>query len=467
VIFVLFVPFVVARAQDAPSDSDLSIISPRSIRVGALSSGGRVASVPLELYVARVLAGEGEPRAADAAQQALAIAIRTYALANLDRHGRDGYDVCDTTHCQVPRAATPASRRAAMATAGQVLTWRGSIAQVFYSASCGGVSEEASQVWPDVNLPYLRARPDDVHDADREWTLELSLAQIRQHLVRAGFSGSRLNAIDVADRDGSGRVARLRLRGLQPESVSGSQFRMAVGAVELRSTAFSLSRRGDMVTFTGRGFGHGVGLCVIGAGRRALRGESARAILDQYFPGLDVTALRAPAPPVAPAPVLPTTSSLDLDQRTSRAHADLSRVLGVTVAPITVRPHDTIEDFRAATGRPWWVSAVVRGTAIDLAPTALLAQREGVDATLRIAVAEMLVAPAFADRPLWVRTGAARYFANGRVRQVDANASKVKCPTDAELTLSISATAQREAESRAETCFAREFARTGDWRAVR
>ena len=135
--FVVVISFVQSgasvSAQDIPSDADLAAASSRSVRVGALSSDGRVTSVPLEVYVARVLAGEGEPRAADAAQQALAIAIRTYALANFDRHGREGFDVCDTTHCQVPRAATAASRRAALATAGQVLTWRGSIAQAFYS----------------------------------------------------------------------------------------------------------------------------------------------------------------------------------------------------------------------------------------------------------------------------------------------------------------------------------------------
>ena len=57
-------------------------------------------------YIAQVLAGEGQPRAGDAAQQALAITARTFALSNLNRHRREGFDLCDTTHCQVVRAAT-------------------------------------------------------------------------------------------------------------------------------------------------------------------------------------------------------------------------------------------------------------------------------------------------------------------------------------------------------------------------
>ena len=59
-----------------------------------------------------MLAGEGEPAAPDVTQQALAIAIRTFALKNAGRHAREGFDVCDGTHCQVPRASTPATRRA-------------------------------------------------------------------------------------------------------------------------------------------------------------------------------------------------------------------------------------------------------------------------------------------------------------------------------------------------------------------
>jgi stage II sporulation protein D len=95
-----------------------------------------------------VLAGEAEPGAADAAQQALAVAIRTYAIVNEGRHRRDGFDLCDTTHCQVMRTANDYSRRAALATAGRVLTLDGKPVEIFYSASCGGRSESAANVWP-------------------------------------------------------------------------------------------------------------------------------------------------------------------------------------------------------------------------------------------------------------------------------------------------------------------------------
>ena len=500
VIFVTFVatifaPFVAStRAQGDATDADLEAASAgRVIRIGALATDGRVTVLPLEVYVARVLAGEGEPRAAEAAQQALAIAIRTYALANLDRHGRDGYDLCDPTHCQVPRAATAASRRATLATAGRILTWRGTPAEVFYSASCGGRSEEASQVWPEINLPYLRSHSDDVHTEDVPWMVARTLGEMQQALTRAGFTGERLRDVSIDARNPSGRVSRLHLRGLRPDTISGDLFRKAVGATELRSTAFSLKRQGDRVEFTGRGYGHGVGMCVIGAGRRASRGESAAAILDQYYPGLELTRLgptAAKAPvvisaPVAAAPAAPAVvaartgaisvrvpaasaiSAVDLERLATRAHAELTKTLGTSVSPVTIELHDTIEGFRVATGRPWWVSAVVQGTSIDLAPAPVLAQRDGVEAAVRVAVAELLVASTFAERPLWVRIGAGRYFGRTPAPAASSAPARVKCPSDAELTLAVSVTAQREAESRAESCFARELARTRDWRNVR
>ncbi|HEY6362932.1 MAG TPA: SpoIID/LytB domain-containing protein [Vicinamibacterales bacterium] len=281
---------VASVAQVVVTDRDLNAASAgRMVRVGSVP-GGRVTTMPLETYVARVLAGEGQPDAPDAARRALAVAIRTYALANAGRHNRDGFDLCDSTHCQVLRAATPAAREAANATAGRVLTFNGRAAEVFYSASCGGYSESASQVWPGADYPYLQAAEDDVHAGDRPWTVEFPLRRVQQALRRAGFAGDRIRRIEIEERSSSGRVTRLRLVGLRPDAISGDQFRLAVGARELRSTAFELEARGSTLRFTGRGYGHGVGLCVVGAGRRALRGESFEAILAKYFPGLTLTA---------------------------------------------------------------------------------------------------------------------------------------------------------------------------------
>ena len=142
----------------------------------------------------------------------------------------------------------------------------------------------------------------------------------------------------------------------------------------------------------------------------------------------------------------------------------MSRALGVPPGPVTIELHESLDNFRLEVRRPWWVSAAVTGNTIDLAPVALLAQREGVESILRTAMAELLMSPTVADRPAWVRVGGARYFSGG---DRPPPRSKVSCPADAELTLAVSAVAQREAEARAVQCFARAIARVGDWRAVK
>ena len=474
------------RAQVDPTDADLERVSAgRTLAIGTLANGA-VTHTPLELYVARVLAGEGEPGAADAAQQALAVAIRTYAVVNAGRHRREGFDLCDSTHCQVFRQANDSSRRAALVTAGRVLTLNGKPVEIFYSASCGGRSERAADVWPGASqFFYLGSVPDDVHQDDVPWVLDLTLGEIRQALAQAGFGGDRLTEISIDGRTSSGRVARLRLSGLRPDAIAGDPFRKAIGARMLRSTAFSMARQGDTVRFSGVGYGHGVGMCVIGAGRRARRGESVDAILAQYYPKLVVAALdgkvvsRAPATPVGsvrePSPRSPSIvvrvrrgsagQAAELEVMAARAHASLSRTLGTTVLPVTIELHDSMDSFRYETGRPWWVSHAVSGTTLDLAPASLLAQREGLDTTVRTAMAELLVSTALADRPAWTRVGAARYFA--RPKPSVPPSKPRQCPSDAELRMAVSAAAQREAEQRAEQCFGYEVARTGDWKAVR
>ena len=492
-LFVAFVTFVVeifvGAVVQEPSEAALEIASAgRTVRVRPGNGDRRTVDLPIESYVARVLAGEGEPGAGDAAQQALAIAIRTFTLANAGRHRRDGFDLCATTHCQVVRAATAASRRAALATAGQVLLHDGSPAEIFYSASCGGRSEAASDVWPGApHHSYLRSVPDEVCAGDPPWTLDLPATRVEQALRKAGFSGRRLSDLRIERRSGSGRVASLHVSGLRPDVIAGDDFRAAIGARELRSTAFSLSRVGRSYRFTGRGYGHGVGLCVIGAGRRAARGESTPDILQRYYPGLQLATLSGsrPAPtarasdtpaPAASRPEPPVitrvpasagVSAIEVDRLARRARHELARTLGTSPGPVTIEIYDSLEAFRHTTGRPWWDGIVVDGSVVELAPVPVLAQRDGLEAAIRQGVAELLVSDALSNGPRWVRVGAARHFARTRGVRSGSERSASRCPSDAELVLAVSASAQRDAERRAEECFAQALAKAGDWRKVR
>jgi SpoIID/LytB domain protein len=308
------------RPQAGPSPEVAS-----TVRVGTLDATGRyvVRSLPLEEYVARVLAGEAAPRTPPAALEALAITARSFALANRRRHAHDGFDLCDSTHCQVLRAAYPATLAAAGATAGQVLEWHGAPAAVYYTASCGGRTERPSAVWPKAaDPPFLPSRRDRGCGGEPRWASELSAAEVHRALVAAGYRGS-LRRVKIRRRADSGRVAVLALDGMSPDAISGQDFRMAIGRTLgwqiLKSTAFDLAHRRGRYMFKGRGYGHGVGFCVIGAMRRAASGASRPALLDAYFPGLrvaDYRTLRLPAPlPAPPGATPPALASGEAETR--------------------------------------------------------------------------------------------------------------------------------------------------------
>jgi len=458
--------------------------------------------MPLETYVARVLAGEAARESPPAALEALAIAVRTYALANRTRHRADGFDLCDQTHCQVVRASTAVSERAAQATAGQALLFDGAPASIYYSASCGGRTERPSAVWPGAADPtYLPSQHDEACEGQPEWEAELRAADLQRALTASGFRGT-LRGVRVAARNESGRVARLVVDGMTPTDVSAQDLRMAVaripGVPQVRSATFELRLAGDVYRFTGHGNGHGVGLCVIGSVRLAAGGASAVAILERYFPGTTVsgggarlTAVPAvrPAPPSAdvaaraalppPTPAKPEITawlpSADDRERdaliglASSARDELAAALGVAApSRLTIRVHPTAGDYERATARSWFTSGALATGEIHLVPLGTLRDRGMLERTVRRQVAQAMTAPALDGRPLWVREGAALYYGDGGAGapggRIDARGP---CPADAELAQPVSAGALAEAWARARACFARQIAAGRHWREVR
>lgn len=493
-----------ARPPAIADDAALRAASAgRTLRLGVEAAGRlRVETVALEEYVARVLAGEGQPRAGEAAQQALAIAARTFAIANLGRHDRDGYDLCDTTHCQVVRPATPVTRRAALASAGRVLLAAGAPASVFYSAHCGGRPERASAVWAGAVDYGDPPREDEACRDEPGWVSVIAAGEIERALRMAGWRGTRLRDLRILGQNASGRVTRLRVDGFTPAVIAGADFRAAIGRAlgwqRLRSTSFELRRTATGYRFAGRGFGHGVGLCVIGAGHRAARGDSADEILRFYYPSLAIGSIAAgasagprsadvqpstgaprgeDAPPVRPAPAaadirlaLPAAEEHERDWLLAFVRAardEIARRAGVDApAAITLTVHPSVEAFGRATGRPWWAAAATRGAHIDLLPVALLRQRGQLERTIRHELAHATLDSHLVGRPLWVREGAAAYFANPDVA-VPAGAVREPCPADIELAHAVSAGAERDAYARAEQCFRHQMAGGRHWRNVR
>ena len=120
-------------------------------------------AMTLEEYVTAVLQGEAAGFKSDEALKAMAVAARTYAVHFGSRHRLEGFDFCDTTHCQDVRLGNESQRaRAAVAaTEGELLWFEGRPAATYYHRSCGGELEDASALEPDLHAPYLRRHHDD------------------------------------------------------------------------------------------------------------------------------------------------------------------------------------------------------------------------------------------------------------------------------------------------------------------
>lgn len=276
---------------------------------------GRVVSVAFEDYVAGTALSEVTPigESADVIERVYdvqTVVARTYALAHLGRHRAEGFDVCDTTHCQLyeparlgtSRLANDA-RRAATRTAHTVLVFSGRPIDALFHADCGGHTASPEQVWGTAPLPYLRSEPDIVSaPTHRAWSLQLSREQIRQALNTDARTkvGKTLHAVSPGDADSSGRLTSVAFKGDRTVTMRADDFRAAMnrslGPKAIQSTRFSIRKQGNGYQLDGTGFGHGVGLCQLGALARARKGASATEVLATYFPGARLSSLSVRIP---------------------------------------------------------------------------------------------------------------------------------------------------------------------------
>lgn len=476
--------------------------APRTtVRLARTRDDGSVAidRLPLDDYIAEVVAGEIQPSAKPAAHEALAIVARTFARANAGRHAGDGYDFCDSTHCQVVRRATTAARQAVAATAGQLLLQQGRPAQVFHSAWCGGHPARASEVWPGAaDLPGVPSE-DEACASAPAWRTEISATDLERVLRAMGRRGNTLRDLRVVQRTPGGRVLRLRADGMSPPEVSGEDLRLAVGRLLgwqwLKSTAFDVERTSRGFRFAGRGFGHGVGLCVLGAGHRATRGDGAAAILAFYFPGLMVGRVEQPSAAVASLRsreaggrtpggtgavpggagahgdvtlALPAAEERERDVLLAAIRRASDEIAARTGLPapdrVRVTVHPTVEAFGRVTGQPWFVAGATSGHHIHLLPLAVLRKQGQLERVLHHEIAHVFVDDVLRGRPLWVREGAAMHFSASVLGT--SGAASGRCPDDEALHRPASAGALREAYAAARACFERALAGGRPWTGV-
>lgn len=286
--------------------------------------------LPLDDYVSGVIANEIGNSAPREAMKAQAVTARTHALSLLlaNRHEKDCYDLCNTTHCQVYKGGylqNEAVRAAVAATRNEILTVAGRIADATYHSACGGKTDSSQNIWDGEPLPHLSGVICEAEAADYDLTREQDARSwISAAPVDAGGSSWEASALAwskqlertelarnvglqdidhvVINRRGySGRIIDISFYGETTVRLT-SEYRIRQAFGSARSSFFHLvggyvqADNGGVVIYPdetisikGRGSGHGVGMCQVGTLERARAGEDYMKILLHYYPGTEMS----------------------------------------------------------------------------------------------------------------------------------------------------------------------------------
>lgn len=255
--------------------------------------------VPVDDYLRSVVPEEMLVDWPAEAIKAQSVAARSFALASRGRHAGESYDLCTTTHCQLytgTAAEKSASNAAIKATRGEVLTYGGKPIEALFHTDSGGMTENSEDVWGS-HVPYLRAAK-DTPTKTMPWTKTISRADLERKLAAKGHDIGKVRSLALSplaigraakDRTASGRVKTMTVKGTKgTATLSGTTWRSLLG---LKSTLFDAKLAKDMVTFTGYGSGHGLGISQWGAERMAAKGKSYADILHHYYTGITLQQL--------------------------------------------------------------------------------------------------------------------------------------------------------------------------------
>ena len=231
-----------------------------------------------DYYLAGVCESEAGCGAAAAYYKVQSIMSRTYLYAHFDRHAKDGFNMCDGVHCQAYKGLQTRCaviRKSIAETDGILVIDRHKkpIAPTF-SANCGGQTSNSEDVWKN-KLPYLRSTRDTYcrHSRGASWTKKIPLSQWRAFMAQNGLHG--------ADRDFNfEQHTRRKYYTVGKNRIELTKIRQRFG---LRSAFFSVRVSGGEVLLTGRGYGHGVGVCQEGAMQMAAAGVPYQKILQHYY----------------------------------------------------------------------------------------------------------------------------------------------------------------------------------------
>ena len=321
-------------------DAGLTVVNdvPLEEYVTSVISSEMSASCPIELLKAHAVISRSWllfPKAGRTPNSGVRPEIHNEILHWYGREAHPDFDVCADDHCQryqgITKAFSPEAANAVAATTGEFLRYNGTICDARFSKCCGGITERYSTAWEDQEIRYLESVYDgpeqtrahipetwirsdppaycNTRDSellsrilpgfDREtrdfyrWRVEYTPDELADLVKsRIGVDLGPIRDIEAVARGPSGRIYRLKLSGERDYLFIGKELeiRRALSRTHLYSSAFVVDKESGHLVLRGAGWGHGVGLCQIGAAVMANEGRTYKEILQHYYRGTTVSA---------------------------------------------------------------------------------------------------------------------------------------------------------------------------------
>lgn len=280
------------------------------IRHNADGTKTAINTIDLEDYLCSVISSEMNANSPIELLKAHAVISRSWAIRAMQKPNHEGYDVCADDHCQRYEGLRRMNERAVEAvhaTAGQVLMYGDEICDCRYYKCCGGRTEIWRTCWEDIDVPYIQSVQCDyckspspkvlrlvLNDYDqetkdfRDWKVTYSQEELSA-IVRekSGIDFGEINDLIPLHRGASGRIDQLKIVGTKHTEIIGKELKIRYWLSKscLYSSWFEVIHENGVWTLSGHGWGHGAGLCQIGAAVMASEGYKYEDILSYYYVG--------------------------------------------------------------------------------------------------------------------------------------------------------------------------------------
>ena len=264
-----------------------------------------VEEVPIDTYLCNVVSAEMPADYEKEALKAQAIVARTYTIYKIQNKKHENADICDDSSCCQAWVSkeTRLSRwdedkresnwkkieECVNETKGKIITYEGKPINAFFHANSGGKTEIPVNVWGGTGYPYLQVVETageegyDQYESEVSLTKEELIDKLKTKYKNISIDFNNQDDIKILEYTDSGRVKTVKFGN---HNLSGVEARTLLG---LRSTNFEISRDGDNIKFTVKGYGHGVGMSQTGADSLAKEGKNCFDIINHFYIGVQIT----------------------------------------------------------------------------------------------------------------------------------------------------------------------------------